>query len=76
MAGSTEIALLQRDVKELREQMEKKTDRIVTLEAQMKKYDKMATKGGGIVLGLIIAGAMFANGFEKLRDKLLGYIMQ
>lgn len=61
--------------KELLYRLTKLEDEMQELERKVAYYDKMAAKWGGFIMGFLMLGTILAIGFDKAKDKILGWIL-
>lgn len=66
-----DLIIMQTQIAELQKVNEKQDEELATLKNRMRKYDNMATKWGGFILGMVTVGVLLSSGIEKVRDKFL-----
>lgn len=59
----------------LETEREHSEDRISALEKKVSYYDRMALKYGGALIAVLVIGAMVGGHVEKLKEKLLEWVL-
>lgn len=72
----TAIINLQRDISEIRDSYERLRERVAINEAKLKRYDSLAAKWGGFLLGITTVGVILANGIDSIKSKLIQWLAQ
>ena len=76
----TRLATLEANFANEKETLEKELHDVHEELAEVKKklayYDRMALRWGSIAIGALTIGAFAAMGFEKAKDKIIGWVLQ
>lgn len=70
-----DVVELKFKMQELEKDMSVATKRIGDTEKRLQYYDKMALKAGFFSMGFLCFGAALAMGFDKLKDKIIHWIL-
>lgn len=69
---------IEREFLELKAEVEKlraMEEQVAEHEKKLRKYEGLAAKWGGFLLGVTTVGVILANGVEKLKDKLIQIVL-
>ena len=73
--SSRDITIMQMQIEGIVKVALSQETEIKDLKIRIRKYDVMATKWGGFLLGLITVGVLLSTSAEKLRDKIVNILI-
>jgi hypothetical protein len=75
MNEKEKILALDWELKEIKKDMEDALERLKKAENRLVYYDKMALKAGFFSMGFLCFGAALSMGFDRLKDKLIAWLL-
>lgn len=75
MNEKEKLLALDWELKEIKKDMQAAIDRLNMAEKRLAYYDKMALKAGFFSMGFLCFGAALSMGFDKLKDKLITWLL-
>ncbi len=71
----TSLALVMQRLEYLEAAHERNAEKIAQHEKKLSYYDRNAIKWGSFCLGMLSFGAVMTMGFDKLKEKILHWVM-